>query len=160
VNGFDGDYDRDGDDKANQTPRARSLSRVRFNLDDRSDDATRKKENTRSKRSSQHPDNNTDAYSEQRESNDRRRHHHHRDSQQDPRHSRNTKGSSRPRHRSSRHDGADDEADESDTTVDMPARFDRHGNRVYETADSLQQILGSLASKFLSGGDEGKRRRG
>lgn len=58
----------------------------------------------------------------------------------------------RPPRKSRRRD--DDE--ESEGTVDLPPRFDEDGNRKPEANDALQQILGSLASKFL-GGDEEER---
>ena len=47
---------------------------------------------------------------------------------------------------------AKDEND-SDGTVDLPPRFDEHGNRKAEGGDAIEQLIGNLATRFL-GGDE------
>ena len=51
--------------------------------------------------------------------------------------------------------------DESEGTVELPDRFDEHGNRK-EGGDGFESLLGSLASKFLggSGGDDDEGRGG
>lgn len=46
--------------------------------------------------------------------------------------------------------------DESDGTIELPERFDEHGNRKEGGhTDPLEAILGGLASKFLGGGGGG-----
>lgn len=51
-----------------------------------------------------------------------------------------------------------DEGEDSDGTVEMPARFDKHGNKIVETPDTLQTLLGTLASRFLGGDDDAGER--
>ena len=45
--------------------------------------------------------------------------------------------------------------DDSDETVEMPSRFDEHGNRKGEGGDPLQALIGGLASKLFAGDDHG-----
>ena len=48
---------------------------------------------------------------------------------------------------------------ESDTTEDLPERFDKDGNPKHES-DPIEQLLGGLASRFLGGGGEDEERHG
>ena len=47
-----------------------------------------------------------------------------------------------------------DDDEESEGTIELPSRFDEHGNRKAEGGDGLEALLGGLASKFLGGGGE------
>lgn len=49
--------------------------------------------------------------------------------------------------------------DDSDRTVELPERFDKHGNKIAETPDTLQDLLGNLASRFLGGDDDSRSGR-
>lgn len=55
-------------------------------------------------------------------------------------------------HGTSRHHRDDDE--DSDGTIELPDRFDEHGNRKGEGADAFQNLLGTLAGRLFVG-DEG-----
>lgn len=120
-------------------PRARSTSRVRFNLDANeahSPEAVRRRSRRTSTRDDRERESWSDSETTKRKHRRRRKHSSHDD------HGRG--------HSSNRDANAGDEED-SDGTVEMPARFDRHGNKIDETPDSLQALLGGLASKFFSG---------
>lgn len=143
-----------------RTPRARSSSRVRFDLNanEAHSPETRKKTLERDNGSEQHGD--------------RTRRHRHK-------HDRRSGGKERERERGDRDDDDDlmhdkyerppasstastarggrrhrrDDDEGSEGTVDLPDRFDSHGNRKPE-GDGIEALLGSLASRFLGGGDE------
>lgn len=144
-------------ESVNQQPRERSQSRVRFNLDANeahSPEATRK----RSNRDYFEKENLSDSETAKPEHRHRHRHRRHRTHGQDGNESHDGR-----RHSEATHSNRNDEDEnDSDGTVEMPARFDRHGNKIAETPDSLQTLLGSLASKFLGGeeGGQGEERRG
>lgn len=155
------------------TPRARSSSRVRFDLganeahspeapkkstrqDDETDGGDRHRRHRHSdKRSSRHQ------HRERSRSRDRDRD---RDStslmndkyERPPSSAAGPSGSGKSRRRD-----RDDDEEESEGTVDLPERFDEHGNPKAESGDALQQLLGNLASRFLGGdGEEEEGRSG
>ena len=47
-----------------------------------------------------------------------------------------------------------EDEENSDGTIDMPARFDTKGNKIRETGDGLEGLIGTLASRFLGGGGD------
>lgn len=143
-----------------RTPRARSTSRVRFNLGANtalSPDKPRDQDN-------RHSDTENSADRKQRRRH-RRRHRHDDDDDGEQRSSSNRDSTGLmhdpyDRDRSSRHE-SDRDSRVSDATVDMPERFDEQGNRREQGAgEDLQDLLGGLASKFLGGGGGGGAGRG
>jgi hypothetical protein len=143
------------------TPRARSTSRVRFDL------------GANEAHSPETPRKAQERFSDSETSGDRKRRHKH--SKRSSRHHRERSRDRESRHstdspqlmndkyerppRSRRHRD-DDEGSEG--TIELPERFDEQGNRKAEGGDPLEQLLGGLASKFLGGGDDDDRssRRG
>lgn len=150
-----------------RTPRARSSSRVRFDLDkntELSPEAPRKRDTRFSDdRAAEEPEERRHRRRKHRDrdrSGDRGEHqHHHR-----RRGSRDRRGSSddlmndkyerAPPPRSS----TTEEEGDSDATEDLPERFDAKGNRKGE--DPLNDLISGLASRFLGGDDEEEGRRG
>ncbi|KAK3718066.1 hypothetical protein LTR37_005492, partial [Vermiconidia calcicola] len=140
------------------SPRARSSSRVRFDLganEMHSPESSRKKAATTEERVSD-PETNGDRKRRHRHS---KRKHRDRDRDRDREGDRESSlGLVRDKYdRPPSGSGADNDRN-SDGTVDLPERFDEHGNRKQEGAgggDALEQILGGLASRFLGGGGGG-----
>jgi len=155
------------------TPRARSSSRVRFNLDANeahSPELSKKaparssgsgeesggERKGRRRKSKRHRDD-----GEHREHRSDREHDERREHRSDHRSSRDLRDE-RDGHRDSpqlMHDKYDrppssaPRDDESDGTIELPERFDKNGNP--KGGDALETLLGSLASKFLGGGGGG-----
>ena len=138
------------------TPRARSSSRVRFNLDKNeynSPEAPKKRPEER--------------FSDSETNKDQKRRHRrrkHRDRDDDRSKGKEREGSHRdsPQLMNDKYDRAPRD-DASDVTEDLPDRFDEKGNRKGEgggSGDPLEALLGGLASKFLGGGggsEDGER---
>ena len=121
------------------TPRARSTSRVRFDLD--ANEAHSPEKARKAAKEERHSDSETTGDRKRRH---RRRKHHGEDRP-------SSTLMNDPYERGARRD--DD--NNSEGTVELPERFDEHGNRKAGGGESnpLEQILGSLASRFM-GGDE------
>lgn len=157
-----------------RTPRARSSSRVRFDLDkntELSPEAPRKKDTRFSDSETPDPD----------ERRHRRRKHRDRDRDRDRDSERGRdRGDRRSRkdresndlmndkyERPPRSTTTEEDAGDSDATEEMPDRFDSKGNKKSE--DPLNELISGLASRFLGsqgqggggdGGDEDEGRRG
>ena len=133
-------------DGVGSTPRARSMSRVRFDLganEMHSPEAAKKKATD-------------ERFSDSEVTGDRKRRHrrrkHRGESSRDSPQLMNDKYERPPSgvHRD----------DESDGTVELPERFDENGNRKGESSDPLEQLIGNLASRFLGGGGGGEEQGG
>jgi hypothetical protein len=125
-----------------RTPRARSTSRVRFNLD-----ANELHSPEAAKRAPA-----DERFSDTETSGDRKRRHRRR------KHRDKGKEAARdsPQLMNDKYERAPNDND-SDMTEELPARFDEHGNRKPERSDPLEQLIGNLASKFLGGSEEEER---
>lgn len=134
-----------------RTPRARSSSRVRFNLDAN----TAHSPETPKKRPEQR-------FSDTETSGDKKKRHRrkkHRDRGERDRGGEASRDS--PQLMNDKYERAPKD-DDSDDTEELPDRFDEHGNKKAESGDPLEHLLGNLASRFLGGGgnDESDSRSG
>ena len=132
-----------------KSPRARSTSHVRFNprVEAHSPEETR-----RSK-----PE---DRYSDTEVADDRKRRHRRRKKRDSKHSSGDLMNDKYERPPSGSHYADDDDGYGSDGTIEMPRRFDKHGNKIGEGDDALQNLLGGLASRFFSGGGDDDSRGG
>lgn len=156
-----GVFDTDALDNA---PCARSTSRVRFNLDANEAHSPEKQR----KKEERYSDSETSGDRKRRSRRRRQRHDDDDNSSSrggglmhDPYDRPPSSGSHRRRHSHGGRGREEDDSEESDGTIELPDRFDEHGNRKMEGGDALQHLLGNLAGRFLGGGedDAGGRRR-
>lgn len=130
------------------TPRARSSSRVRFDLG--ANEAI----------SPEQPKKKEERYSDSETNGDRKRRHKkkkHRD--RDDRHREEGGHRDSPQLMNDKYErpptASTQRDDDSDGTIEMPERFDEHGNRKNEHGDPWSELIGGLASKFLGGEEQG-----
>ena len=127
------------------TPRARSSSRVRFNLD-----ANQYNSPEQSKKRVE------ERFSDSETHDDRKRRHRKRKHRRDEDGARDS-----PQLMHDQYERAPKDRDnESDSTEDLPERFDQNGNPKHQQGDPLELLLGGLASRFLGGGAEEEERHG
>lgn len=148
------------------TPRARSTSRVRFDLganEAHSPEVARRKKSR--SRDRDRPRDREQQGSDSEGAERQHKHHHHGSGRRKKhrRHDHEEDGEElmhdqydRPPSSATR--GRRGDEDDSDGTVEMPRRFDDNGNSK-EGGGGLEDLLGGLASKFLGGGDEGEEGR-
>lgn len=137
------------DEDGNETPRARSTSRVRFNLDANEAHSPEAQRRRRSRNENRNRDENDNGEASRR---------HHR-LQKHKRDSKDPKGDEFMNDKYERPPSGstyNEDEENSDGTIDMPARFDAKGNKIRETGDGLEGLIGTLASRFLGsgGGDD------
>lgn len=132
-----------------RTPRARSTSRVRFNLDANelhSPEAPKRRPEER--------------FSDTETSGDQKRRHRRRKHRDGNKHRDRDRGEGTSRDSPQlMHDKYERPPNDNDSnaTEELPDRFDEHGNRRPERSDPLEQLIGNLASRFLGSGEDEER---
>lgn len=167
-------HDADGVETPARPPqqqRERSQSRVRFNLDNNTEHSpeTRRKNHTRDNQKHGHENSSETSRTKKKRS---RRHerddHYESDGETNERSRRKPSSSSKSRKDNNEREKPDDDESSSDGTVELPPRFDKHGDRLNDDdplATTLNKFLGQAGfTDFLShlggGNNENDDRRG
>ncbi|KAI7209978.1 hypothetical protein KC333_g8471 [Hortaea werneckii] len=154
-----------------QQQRERSQSRVRFNLDNNTEHSpeTRRKNHNRDMQKEGYQDGSGTGRTKQKRSRRRERDDHHEsDGETNERSRRKPSSSSKSRKDRHEREERDDDVSSSDGTVELPPRFDKHGDRLNDDddplANTLHKFLGQAGfTDFLNhlggGNDENDDRR-
>ncbi|RMX88881.1 hypothetical protein D0868_14744 [Hortaea werneckii] len=155
-----------------QQQRERSQSRVRFNLDNNTEHSpeTRRKTHNRVMQKEGYQDSSGTSRTKKKRSRRRERDDHYEsDGETNERSRRRPSSSSKSKKDKHEREERDDDVPSSDGTVDLPPRFDKHGDRLHDDddplANTLHKFLGQAGfTDFLNhlggGNDENDDRRG